>query len=132
MFDVSFTELLLIGVVALVVIGPERLPNVARTAGHLLGRAQRYVSDVTTDIQREIDQECMIKLKARMGDAAQSLSHSTRETSATLREPLAVPGESRAGASASVEEPMKQARKEVRPQQSAAPEPTYPGGTEAL
>ncbi|HEY9572248.1 MAG TPA: Sec-independent protein translocase protein TatB, partial [Pusillimonas sp.] len=49
MFDVSFSELMLIGVIALIVIGPERLPKVARTIGHLVGRAQRYVGDVKTD-----------------------------------------------------------------------------------
>jgi len=54
MFDIGFTELLIIGVVALIVIGPERLPKVARTAGHLYGRLQRYVSTVRTDISREI------------------------------------------------------------------------------
>lgn len=46
MFDFGFSELIVIGVVLLVVVGPERLPKVARTAGHLLGRVQRYVSDV--------------------------------------------------------------------------------------
>lgn len=55
MFDIGFTELLMIGVVALVVIGPERLPKVARTAGHLYGRLQRYVSDVKSDIGREME-----------------------------------------------------------------------------
>lgn len=54
MFDIGFTELLVIGVVALIVIGPERLPKVARTAGHLYGRMQRYVSTVKSDISREI------------------------------------------------------------------------------
>src|SRR5574340_1580165 len=54
MFDIGFTELLVIGVVALIVIGPERLPKVARTAGHLYGRMQRYVSTVKSDIGREI------------------------------------------------------------------------------
>jgi sec-independent protein translocase protein TatB len=54
MFDIGFTELLVIGVVALIVIGPERLPKVARTAGHLYGRLQRYLSTVKTDISREI------------------------------------------------------------------------------
>ncbi|HLV28304.1 MAG TPA: Sec-independent protein translocase protein TatB [Burkholderiaceae bacterium] len=132
MFDVSFTELLLIGVVALVVIGPERLPKVARTAGHLLGRAQRYVSDVKTDIQREIDLDEMNKLKKQMDEAAQSLQQSMRETSASLQEPLAEARESLAEASASVEDLMKQAREEVRPQQSAAPEAPAPGGTDAL
>ena len=50
MFDIGFSELMLIGIVALIVIGPERLPKVARTLGHLLGRAQRYVNDVKSDI----------------------------------------------------------------------------------
>ena len=54
MFDIGFSELLIIALVALVVIGPERLPRVARTAGHLLGRLQRYGSDGKTDINREI------------------------------------------------------------------------------
>lgn len=54
MFDIGFTELIVIGVVALIVIGPERLPKVARTAGHLYGRLQRYVSTVKSDISNEI------------------------------------------------------------------------------
>lgn len=54
MFDIGFTELVVIGVVALIVIGPERLPKVARTAGHLYGRLQRYVSSVKSDISHEI------------------------------------------------------------------------------
>ena len=55
MFDIGFSELHVIGVVALIVIGPERLPKVARTAGHLFGRMQRYVSDVKSDISREME-----------------------------------------------------------------------------
>ena len=54
MFDIGFTELVVIGVVALIVIGPERLPKVARTAGHLYGRMQRYVASVKSDISNEI------------------------------------------------------------------------------
>lgn len=54
MFDVGFSELIVIAIVALVVIGPERLPKVARTAGLLLGRLQRYVNDVKADIKREM------------------------------------------------------------------------------
>lgn len=54
MFDIGFSELVVIGVVALIVIGPERLPKVARTAGHLYARMQRYVSAVKSDIGREI------------------------------------------------------------------------------
>ena len=88
MFDVSFTELLVIGVVALVVIGPERLPKVARTLGHLVGRAQRYVNDVKTDIQREVELDELRKLKDQMQDAAQSVQSSLQNTEASLRQPL--------------------------------------------
>ncbi|WP_334158286.1 Sec-independent protein translocase protein TatB [Oryzomicrobium sp.] len=73
MFDISFTELLVIAVVALVVIGPERLPKVARTAGHLLGRLQRYVSDVKSDIQREMQLEELKKLQAEVAESARQM-----------------------------------------------------------
>ena len=54
MFDIGFSELIVIGIVTLVVVGPERMPRVARTAGLLLGRVQRYVNGVKADISREI------------------------------------------------------------------------------
>jgi sec-independent protein translocase protein TatB len=54
MFEIGFSELIVIGVVALIVIGPERLPKVARMAGHLYGRMQRYVSSVKSDISQEM------------------------------------------------------------------------------
>ena len=120
MFDVSFTELMLIGVVALVVIGPERLPKVARTVGHLLGRAQRYVTDVKSDIQREIDLDEMNKLKKQMDDAASSLQASMRETSSSIKQPLEEAQKSLQEASASVEGLMEQAREEVSPGQPNA------------
>jgi len=88
MFDVSFTELLVVGVVALVVIGPERLPKVARTLGHLVGRAQRYVSDVKSDIQREVELDELRKLKDQMQDAAQSVQSSLQSTSDSFSKPL--------------------------------------------
>lgn len=84
MFDFSFAELATIGVVALVVIGPERLPKVARTVGHLMGRAQRYVNDVKADIQREVELEEFRKLKQGMDDAAGELRASLQETQNTI------------------------------------------------
>jgi len=57
MFDVGFWELMLIGVVALVVIGPERLPGVARTAGKWLGKGKRFLTDVKADIDQELKAE---------------------------------------------------------------------------
>lgn len=88
MFDVSFTELLVIGVVALVVIGPERLPKVARTLGHLVGRAQRYVNDVKSDIQREVELDELRKLKETMKDAANSVQSTLHNAEASFRQPL--------------------------------------------
>ncbi|MBB1625277.1 Sec-independent protein translocase protein TatB, partial [Achromobacter sp. UMC71] len=88
MFDVSLTELMVIGVVALIVIGPERLPKVARTVGHLLGRAQRYVNDVKSDIQREIELDELRKFKSEMEDAAQGVQQSLNDTHAALQEPV--------------------------------------------
>jgi len=69
-FDVGFTELMVIAVVALIVIGPERLPRVARTLGHLFGRLQRYVNDVKADINREIELEELKKFRSTFEDAA--------------------------------------------------------------
>lgn len=63
MFDIAFSELLVIGVVALIVIGPEKLPKVARTLGALMGRAQRYVSTVKDDVKREIQAQELQQLQ---------------------------------------------------------------------
>ena len=76
MFDIGFTELMVIGLVALVVIGPERLPRVARTLGHLAGRLQRYVSDVKADINREIELDELRKMRDSMQQAASEMESS--------------------------------------------------------
>jgi sec-independent protein translocase protein TatB len=73
MFDIGFSEILVIAVVALIVIGPERLPRVARTLGHLLGRMQRYVNDVKSDIAREMEIDELKKLQTNVEDAARSI-----------------------------------------------------------
>ncbi len=70
MFDIAFTELMVIGVVALIVIGPEKLPRMARTVGHLAGKLQRYVSDVKADINREMELEDLRKMRDSMQQAA--------------------------------------------------------------
>jgi sec-independent protein translocase protein TatB len=74
--DVGFTELVLIAGVGLIVLGPERLPVVTRTVGALLGRAQRYVSDVKNDIQRQMDLEELKKAKQSVEDMGASLQSS--------------------------------------------------------
>ena len=79
MFDVGFSELIVIAVVALIVIGPEKLPKVARTAGHLLGRLQRYVSDVKSDINREMQLEDLKKLQQQVAEQAKSMEASVSQ-----------------------------------------------------
>ena len=76
MFDVGFSEMLMIGIVALVVIGPERLPKVARTVGLLLGRMRRYVSDVKADLHREMQLEELKQLRDEMQDSAREFERS--------------------------------------------------------
>lgn len=76
MFDIGFSELIVIGIVALVVIGPERLPKVARTAGLLLGRLQRYVGDVKADISREMQLDELKKLQSEVQESARNFERS--------------------------------------------------------
>ena len=63
MIDFGFDKLALIGAVALIVIGPEKLPRVARTVGHMLGKAQRYVADVKAEVNRSIELDELKKMK---------------------------------------------------------------------
>ena len=85
MFDISFTEIMVIAVVALIVVGPERLPKVARTLGHLLGRVRRYVGDVKYDIQREMEAEELNELHASVQKTAHSIENSVREEVSELK-----------------------------------------------
>ena len=78
MFDIGFSELMVIGLVALIVIGPERLPRVARTIGHLTGRLQRYVADVKADINREVELDELRKMKDSVQQAASGFENSVQ------------------------------------------------------
>jgi sec-independent protein translocase protein TatB len=80
MIDLGISKLALIGAVALVVIGPEKLPKVARTVGALLGRAQRYVADVKAEVSRSIELEELKKMKETMTSAAQEVESSIQST----------------------------------------------------
>ena len=68
MFGIEFSEFLIIGIVALIVLGPERLPKVARTAGHLFGRLQRYASEVKQQVKQEMDSEELKKFQTQFQD----------------------------------------------------------------
>lgn len=76
MLDIGISKLLIIGGIALVVIGPERLPRVARMAGTLFGRAQRYVADVKAEVNRSIELEELNKVKREFETAARDVSQS--------------------------------------------------------
>ena len=86
MFDIGFSELLLIAVVALVVIGPERLPGVARNIGRFTGRLQRYVNDIKRDFNREIEFDEIRRLQQEMESTVQSMQASVRAVEASLQQ----------------------------------------------
>jgi sec-independent protein translocase protein TatB len=73
MIDFGFDKIALIGAVALIVIGPEKLPKVARTVGHLMGKAQRYVADVKAEVNRSIELDELKKMKTEFEDAARNV-----------------------------------------------------------
>ena len=89
MIDFGFDKLALIGAVALIVIGPEKLPRVARTVGTLLGKAQRYVADVKAEVNRSIELEDLKKMKTQFEDAArnveQTVSSEINQTTSDLQ-----------------------------------------------
>lgn len=97
MFDVAFSELLVIAVVALIVIGPERLPKVARTLGALTGRMQRYVAQVKEEVNREVRfqelqqlqqeiQETATKTQTKFQQQADVLTHDLRDIDTVIKE----------------------------------------------
>ena len=79
MFDIGFIEIMIISLVALVVVGPERLPVVARTLGHLLGRARGYVNGIKTDIHNEMRMEELKNLHTSVNETVQSIEDSVRQ-----------------------------------------------------
>lgn len=99
MIDFGLSKMALIGVVALVVIGPEKLPKVARMAGTLYGRAQRYIGQVKSEVSREIELEELRKMQQEVRDAATGLEqtiaanlHTAETTLNSAWQPEATPG----------------------------------------
>ncbi len=78
MIDLGISKLALIGAVALIVIGPEKLPRVARTVGALLGKAQRYVADVKSEVSRSMELEELKKMKDSVTSAARDVEQSVQ------------------------------------------------------
>jgi len=110
MFDIGFSEMMVIAVLALIVIGPERLPRVARTLGHLAGRLQRYVADVKADINRDVELDELRKMRDSMQQAASNFQNSVNEeVSKASAEVSKVESELNAAA-ASLEKPQEPAK----------------------
>ena len=86
MFDVAFSELLIAAVVALIVIGPERLPKVARLAGEWLGKIQRYVNDVKSDVGRQMQIEELRRMQTEITAAAEDLKKSVEKGAAEVQQ----------------------------------------------
>jgi sec-independent protein translocase protein TatB len=107
MIDFGFDKLALIGAVALIVIGPEKLPKVARTIGHLVGKAQRYVADVKSEVNRSIELDELKKMKTQFEDAARdvetSVSQQMNEASSSFEKDWASIGSSLDGSSSASE-----------------------------
>ena len=131
MFDIGFSEIVVIAVVALIVIGPERLPKAARTMGHLFGRLQRYVNDVKADINREMELEELKKLQQEVKTAAQDLQQSVSSAASSVESGVRdVEAQLNAGASeapAPTPPPLAEPPAEAAPGAEPARQPTLPG-----
>lgn len=88
MFDIGFSEMMVLAVVALVVIGPERLPKVAKQAGEWMGKLRRYVDDVKSDINRQMELTELRKLQTQVTDAAKELGDSVQSTMTGMQSQL--------------------------------------------
>ncbi len=89
MFDIGVTKLAIIGGIALIVIGPEKLPGLARTFGTMLGRARRYVADVKEEVNRSMDLDELRKAQASLQDAAQAVQSSIDQSTAAIENSIA-------------------------------------------
>lgn len=78
MFDISFFEIMIISIVTLIIVGPERLPQVARTVGHLMNKCRQFVYSVKTDIHNELRMEELKKMQNTMQESVQSIENSVR------------------------------------------------------
>jgi len=88
-FDIGVTKLAIVGGIALIVIGPEKLPGLARTFGTMLGRARRYVADVKEEVNRSMDLEELRKAQASLQDAAQAVQSSIDQSTTAIENSIA-------------------------------------------
>jgi sec-independent protein translocase protein TatB len=130
MFDIGFSEMMVIAIIALVVIGPEKLPKMARTIGILAGRLQRYVSDVKADINREIEIDELRKMRDSMQQAASSFESSVQgEINKANAEASKVEGELNAAVAALDKPAEAPAAEQPKPEETKPQEPEKKTGT---
>jgi len=132
MFDIGFSEIVVIAVVALIVLGPERLPKAARTMGHLFGRLQRYVNDVKSDINREMELEELKKLQQEVKSAAHEIQSSMTSAASSVESGMRdVESQLNAGANETATPPstppLAEPPAEPAPDAAPARQPTLPG-----
>jgi len=132
MFDIGFSEIVVIAVVALIVLGPERLPKAARTMGHLFGRLQRYVNDVKSDINREMELEELKKLQQEVKSAARDIEQSVSSAASSVESGVRdVESQLNAGAHETATPPatppLAEPPAEPAPDAAPARQPTLPG-----
>lgn len=122
MFDIGFWELCLIGVIALLILGPERLPKVARTAGFWAGRARRFMAEVKSDIDAEIRRDELESLR-QVGEDIKRVQHDVESAGRDLDRDVAAVDEAIVGAVNAQHKPAAPGESE-----SAASEPTTGSG----
>jgi len=85
MFDIGFSELVVIGIVGLIVIGPERLPKVARTVSHIFWRAQRYINDIRVELAREAQFQELKEMKEETTKTLRSVEHAVKREASEIK-----------------------------------------------
>ena len=116
MFDFGFSEMLIIGVVALVVLGPERLPTVARTAGEWVGKAQRFVAQVKSDIDREASLSELKKIQDEAKAIANDMKSSVEAAASDIEKDVNAVANDVKTAGDSIESAVEDAVAEAKPE----------------
>ncbi|RZL63230.1 MAG: Sec-independent protein translocase subunit TatB [Variovorax sp.] len=124
MIDLGISKLAMIGAVALIVIGPEKLPRVARTVGTLLGKAQRYVSDVKAEVSRSMELDEFRKMKDSVQEAARDVEQSIQTSASDFEKQFSESGQtlSELAEPAGTVPEYKHPRKNWRLKQGATPQ----------
>lgn len=121
MIDIGLSKIALIAVVALVVVGPERLPRVARTAGTLFGRAQRYMNEVRSEVTRQMEQEDLKKMKEAATEALRGVQDGIKEVDSAINNEIASTVSEFDSASIVYKSNSRQGRKSWRNKKGAIP-----------